>query len=329
MSFLNHRPSLVGFALAVLTIPGLGQSTATNLLTLRSIVQDLDAHPEGHLPARGLEDSLNAASIAEIRQEVPELVRLTESPDFQQRGNALLVLSGIVARQKAGLTENFRQLDVAAGEAIMPYIPRIAPRLTDPSTRGLALILFVSLASVRPVSHELIKMALTVLQDPQSTQETINPLKKSPFNEVPSIGPQMLWVLLPADATFYRNPVTDITEGRDSPEVQQAIVNFLRRPDQTAESLSESIRALEISQVENPAVNAELSRLLGSTNPVVQTAILSHMVRFTLTAEDFASAHARVTQIAANPDTPIEIQKLAKTLLACWTNDRHHGACSQ
>ena len=166
-----------------------------------------------------------------------------------------------------------------------------------------------------------------MLQDPQSTQATLDTTRKSPAGKAPSIGPQMLWVLLSADATFHRDPVTNIPEGKDTPEVQQAIVTFLRRPDQTAESLSETVRALALAQVQNPPVNAELSRLLDSTDPIVQRAILSHIATLTLTPEDFASAHTRVTQLASSAATPIEIQKLAKTLLTCWSNDRHYGVC--
>ncbi len=318
--------SLARLALAVLAISGFAQSTTPNLQTLHSVVQELEKSPEGHGPqwAAELDGPINAASIAEIKQELPAIVGLTESPNPQLRGNALLILYGIAERQKPGLPENRRERDL-----LVPYISRLTPRLKDPSTsnQGLSLILFQALAAVRPAPPELLKVALTVLQDPQSTQTTPDTTRKSPTRKAPSIGPQMLWVLLSADATFYRDPATNITEGRDSPQVQQAILTFLRRSDQTAESLSETVRALALAQVQNPAVNAELLRLLDSTDPVVQRAILSHIATLTLTPDDFASARVRVTQLAANPATPIEIRKLAKTLLTCWSNDRHHDVC--
>ena len=328
MSFMARYLSVAGLALALLAISGLAQSTIPNLQTLHSIVQELEKSPEGHGPqwAAELDGPINAASIAEIKQELPAIVGLTESLNPQLRGNALLILYGIAERQKAGLAENRRELAV---DAIVPYISRLAPRLKDPSTsnQGLSLILFQALATVRPAPPELLKVALTVLQDPQSTQATPDTTRKSPTGKAPSIGPQMLWVLLSADATFYRDPATNITEGRDSPQVQQAILTFLRRSDQTAESLSETVRALALAQVQNPAVNKELLRLLDSPDPVVQRAILGHIATLTLTPDDFASAHVRVTRLAANAATPIEIQKLAKTLLTCWSNDRHHDLC--
>ena len=327
MSSRARYISVSGLALAMVSISGLAQLTTPNLQTLHSIVQDLETHPGGYGPqwAANLDGPVNVASIAEIKQELPALVGLTESPNLQQRGNALLVLYAIAA----GQPENSRERDILAEGAIVPYISRLAPRFNDPSTsnRGLTLVLFQALATVRPAPPKLLKVALAVLQDPQSTQATPDTTRKSPNGKAPSIGPQVLWVILSADATFHRDPATNIPEGQDSPEVQQAIVTFLRRPDQTAESLSETVRALALAQVQNPPVNAELLRLLDSTDPIVQRAILSHIATLTLTPEDFASAHDRVTQFAANATTPAEIQKLAKALLTCWSNNRHHDVC--
>lgn len=330
MRFVAYCPSIAGLALAALTISSFGQSTPPSLKTLHSIIQDLDAHPEGPEPEGigELEGLVDAATIAEIKQELPTLVSLTESPHPQQSVEALLILITVARRQKAGLPKNRAEIDPLAAEAIRPYISRLAPRFTDPSpNRGFALMLFTNLVGVRPVSPELVKVALRVLQDPKSTQTTPDTTSKSPGESEASMGPQILWLLLPADANFYRDPATNTTEGQDSPEVQQAIVNFLRRPDQTAESLSETVRALALSQVQNLTVNRELLHLLNSTDPIVQKAILSHIASLTLAPEDFASAHARVMQIAANPSTPVEIQKLAKPLLTCWSNDRHHDNC--
>ena len=320
-----------GFALSLLMASGLGQSTTPINKTIHSVVQDLETHPEGYGPhwAGELDGPVNSASIAEITQELPALIALTESSNPQLRGNALLLLYGIAGRQRAGLPENRGERDLLADEAIVPYISRLAPRFTDPSTsnRSLTLILFQALGVVRPTPPQLLKVALTVLQDPQSTHATPDTTGKSPTGEAPSLGPQVLWVLLSADATFHRDPVTNLTEGQDSPEVQQAIVTFLRRPDQTAESLTETVRALALAQVQNPAVNAELLRLLDSTDPIVQRAILSHIATLALTPENFASAHARVSQLATSAATRPEIQRLARALLVCWSNDRHHDVC--
>ena len=189
----------------------------------------------------------------------------------------------------------------------------------------MSLILFGTLARVSPTPPELLKAAFTILQDPGSTQVTVDTNGILPNAKEPPLGPQMFWILLPADATFYRDPVTNITEGQSSPEVQNVLMTFLRRPDQTAESLSECGRALSLAQVRNSAVNAELLRWLDSADPVVQTVVLENTRSLTLTPADFAAAHSRVTHLAEDAATPIEVRKLAKNLLSCWTNERHQS----
>ncbi len=72
----------------------------------------------------------------------------------------------------------------------------------------------------------------------------------------------MLWIVLPAGATFEVDPKTAITEGPDSPEVQAAVAAFAQRPDQTPESLAETVRAIALAQPQNPEVNEHLLPLL-------------------------------------------------------------------
>ena len=199
----------------------------------------------------------------------------------------------------------------------------------DSSTpcRRMSLLLFGSFTGIRPVPPELIKAALIVLKDPQSTHAMPNTIPGSLPGSATSPGPPMLWILLPAAATYYLDPATHITEGRDSPEVQTAIIQFLRRSDQTTESLSESIRAIALAQAQNPAVNAALLPLLNSADVELQKVLLRQIARLTLTSDDFASARTRVSSIKTDSNTPEDVQKLAGSLLSCWSNDRHHDGC--
>jgi hypothetical protein len=326
-----RRSFLSVLALIVLLAESVVAQSTAPPRKLESIPHQLEAHPEGLDPEWTIElDSIvQSATIAEIRQVLPALVSLTESPNAQLRGNALLALYAIAARNKAGLAENRGEPDLMADEAMIPYLSRLEPRLMDSATqsRALSLLLFQALAAIRPTPPELIKVALTVLKSPQSTQPMPDTTHKGPTGITSSPGSLILWVLLPAAADFYRDPATNITEGRDSPEVQEAIIQFLHRSDQTTESLSESIRALALAQPQNPAVNAELLPLLNSSDVSVQKALLRNIARLTLSSEDFATARARVTSIATNPNTPMDLRQIASSLLPCWSNDRHHDVC--
>ncbi len=318
--------------LALLPIAAYPQANPTDLPTLHSVVQYVEAHSEDRgLQAIGQLDSIvNAASLSEIKQELPAIVGLTESSNDHQRENALIVLFAIGMRQKTRLPENRREMDMQGNEAIVPYISRLAPRLTDSWTpnRRITLILFNGLAAVRPVPPELLETGFTILQDPGSTRTITDTTEPSLTRNEPAIGPQMLWVLLRAGATYHRDPVTNITEGEDSPEVQEAIIAFLRRSDQTPSSVAESIRALTLAQAQNPNVNGALLRFLDSSNPEMQRVVLTSIRGLTLTPEDYASARARVTHTAKDTAMPPDIQKLASDVLSCWPNDRHHACPS-
>ena len=309
---------------------GYGQSTEPPS-NLTAIVHAMETHTAGRDAQWLLELSnvVSASTLADIKQNLPSIVALSESSDPQLRGNALLILYGIAARQQTGLPENRRAMDPAGAELIVPYITRLAPRLTDDDTpcRSLSLLLFQTLTIIRPTPPELLTAALRVLQDQQSTQQTTDTTNKSPDRRAPSVGPQMLWVIIPAGATFQRDPGTGITEGSDSLEVQQAIVTFLRRSDQTTESLSESIRAIALAQAQNPKVNSALLHLLDSTDTTVVAALLRQLPRLIFTAQDFSSAKDRVLQLAGDPHCPLEVRDAAKVILPCWVNDRHKGLC--
>jgi hypothetical protein len=325
-----RRSSLPGLVLfAVFASSMLAQSTPTR--RLNSIPQEIEAHPEGLDPqwAVELDSIVQSATIVEIQQTLPALVALTESPQAQLRTSAILALYAIAGRNKAGLPENRRERDSQADETLVPYISRLEPRLTDPAApaRALALMLFQAMTAIRPTPPELIQAAIAILKDPHSTQPMPDTTHKFASGETHSIGPAILWVLLPAAADFYRDPATNITEGRDSPEAQEAIIAFLRRSDQTTESLSESIRALALAQPQNPAVNAALLPLLNSPDVEVRKALLRNIARLTLSQEDFALARTRVIALQTDPNTLAELKRITDSLLPCWSNNRHHGVC--
>jgi len=251
------------------------------------------------------------------------VVALTESTNPKLRGEALLVLYAIAmgpSTREGG--SNF--------ELMVPYISRLAPRLMDASApaRGMSLLLLGGMVGIRPTPPELIKAAVAVLQDPRSTQ-LMPDTRSKPFGNTASMGAAVLWVVLPAGASYHRDPATGITEGEDSVEVQEAIVTFLRRPDQTAESISESIRAITLAQAQNGAVNSQLVKLLDNPNVAIREALLRHITALTLTPADFAYAKGRVERIVTDADEPTELKQIASAILPCWQNDRHKLCAAQ
>jgi hypothetical protein len=314
------RSHLFASALLFLVAGSAMAQLSTGPRTLASIPQELKANPDRVDPewTEGLDEVVKSATPAAIKEAVPEVVALTESSNPKLSSEALLVLYAIAtgpSTREGG--SNF--------ELMVPYILRLAPRLMDASasTRGMSLILFQGLAGVRPAPPELVQVAIAVLRDPRSTQLMPDTTNKSPTGKTSSMGAQVLWVLLPAGASVHRDPETKIIEGQDSTEVQEAILTFLRRPDQTSESLSECIRAMAVAQPQNPAVNAQLIRLLDYPDVAVRETVLRHITSLTLTPEDFSYAKGRVARIVTDAAEPSELKQLANSILPCWQNDRH------
>jgi hypothetical protein len=314
------RSHLLASVLLLCVVGLVTAQSPTGPRSLTSIPQELRANPDRTDPewTEGLDKLVKSATPAEIGETVPELMVLTEAPDPQLRGKALLVLYGISTgpSTREGRS-NF--------ELIVPYIPRLTPRLMDAysPSRGMSLLLLGGMAFLRPPPPELIKAAIAVLQDPRSTQMMPDTRMKPPFGDTSSMGARVLAVLLPAGASYHRDPATGITEGEDSAEVQAAVVTFLRRPDQTAESLTESIREIGLAQPQSTTVNAQLIKLLDYPDVVVREALLRHITSLTLTPEDFSYAKGRVERIVTDAAEPAELKQLANSILPCWQNDRH------
>ena len=220
------------------------------------------------------ESVLKAESPGEIAAALPRLVALTDSSDPKTRGDAVALLYELVDRN----VEDTRTIDTYTGELLVPYLPRLAPHLTDPAApvRRMTFVLFASLGALRPVPPALLQLTLDLLKSPTSTQAPVDTSRQSYVTEDPPLGPQLLWILLPAGATFTRDPSTGITVGRDTPKVQAAIIDFIHRNDQTPESRSETIRALVHTQVQDPDVNAELLPWLNAADPQTQLSLLQN-----------------------------------------------------
>jgi hypothetical protein len=183
-----------------------------------------------------------------------------------------------------------------------------------------------NLASIRPASADLSRVLLQALEDPRSTKP-LPSSKNAPNNPHPTevyVGAGAVGILLVAGASFHLDPVTQITEGSDTEEVQQAILRFLHRPDQTSRSIAETIRTIALAQPQNPNLNDDLLRFLDSEDPAVRMELLRNLTRLTFSQTAFTSAKAHVAQMASEPSTTTEFRTTASAILLCWDNNRHH-----
>ena len=307
-------PSLLAL---VFLIVGAGSPQAPSQAPdLALLIGDLPAaaHRDDMMAAVSLSQHLASAPIEQVQADLPALMALTESTEGPVRSLAVLSLTGLEGIRESKPTP----IDTERLSLLTPYLPRLAPRLLDPTTAPTALILFDALALIRPVPDQLTRILIQTLDAPGSTQ----PIKRASGDMIPAFG--IVRAVVDVGATFHSNPVTHIAEGTDSPEVRTAILRFLHRPDQTPRSLVETIRCLAHAQPQNPEVNANLLRFLDSADPAIRMELVHALPSLTLPPADFTAAKEKLARIAADSSTPSELTVAANSILPCWTNDRHH-----
>ncbi len=271
-----------------------------------------------------IEPILKGASLTEIKANLPTLIELIDFPDPKVRSDVMFVLYALSSRTDAN-----RRVDLTVTELLVPYLPRLVAHLSDPNTpmQRMTFLVVASFSSLRPSPPELLQLTLDLLKSPNSTQQRADTTSSNPSHKAPSLGAQLLWIILPAGATFDRNPSTGITEGRDTPEVQTAIIDFIHRSDHTSESRAETLRALSLSQVQNPAVNAALLPWLTASDQDTQMAVLGQLRRVPLPLQDYTRALVAVGNLVADPLTSTEVRSAANAILRCWQHDLPNDSC--
>jgi HEAT repeat protein len=289
-------PRLLLFCLLSTSI-SFGQSPATppDLPSLIRNLPEAAAHhnPDGFV---SLSEALAKTPLADLQANLPALIALTESPNELVRSFAVLSLAGLSEQPGPGGDSQRRQL-------LVPYLPRLAPRLLDPATEASAYFVFNSIASLRPPPAELLPILIRALDDPKSIQPLPSP--NNPQGQV--IGPGIAAILLIAGASYHADPVTHITEGSSLPEAQQAVRRFLHRSDRTATSIAQTIRTIALAQPQNPEINDDLARFLDSSEPVVRMALLTNLPRITFSPATFAATKTHLVQLASDPFSVIRI----------------------
>jgi hypothetical protein len=332
------RCATVGILACVFTT-GLAQRhvPTEDLVTL---LREVPAHPnlsDDEL-STAIIDRLQTAPLAEVKANIPTLMALTESGDGEVRSLALLSLVNLGFTNRGSQSIQAMGLnpvpdlapDLTSVALLVPYLPTLLDLMAtgSPADRGLSFSIVQEISRLRPVPAGLVPGLIRLLSGQQSTMPLStmeDELRPGTPPSGPSLGPELLWILLPAAATYYRDPVTNLMEGWDTPEVQDAVLEFLNRGDQTAESMAESIRALALAQAQNPRVNATLVKMLDSPSPEIQLALVQQLPKIALTSDAYLVGKERVMLLKDDPSTTPEVRAAAAKMLLCWTNDQHHG----
>jgi hypothetical protein len=213
------------------------------------------------------------------------------------------------------------------------YIPAIVSRLRDPdpSVRKVALV------AVLPIEYsggagmeELVNLVLPMLREPDILTEypdpffiesdrrmlaSMTPEQQAAFKAhphkiftLPAEGPDLLAIL----AMPTRQP---------SPAVDDAMIAFLDRPDQTQSTLSDCLHHLALAAA-GDRVNDEALRRVFEQNAMT-VFLLQFLTNLRLTPAQFTAQHARLVALSNDQAATPVLRHAAQTVAACWTGDRH------
>jgi hypothetical protein len=247
----------------------------------------------------------------------------------QVRGLALLSLSFLyMPTEKSRVITCSRYLPVED-------VPVVAAHLRDPDSRVRSAT-FMALGSVETCRHgldELVDLVVPMLREPDILTEYPDPFfiksdqrmlanmtpqqqaefkaQHRPVIKLPAEGPALLSIL----AVPTRTP---------SAEVDNAMVAFLDRPDQTKSTLGGCLHTLALSRASERVNDEALRRVFDEKAMTVF--LLQFVTRLRLTPAQLAIQKERLLALSNDASERPALRRAAATVSACW-NGEHTRQC--
>lgn len=297
-------------------------------VSLAEVVRDFPDHrkPNGE---SGYLEAIENATDAERDAAVPRLIGWLKDERPGVRGSALLALSLLYMPR-----ENNR---VIACDRYLPVedVPVVAAHLRDADS-GVRSSAFLALQSVQTCGHgwdELVEVVVPMLREPDILTESPDPFfvradeemlaKMTPQQQaqfkaqhrtvikLPAVGPGILYLLA--------WPMRKL-----SPAVDDAIIAFLDRPDQTKSTLGDCLHSLALGRASERVNDEALRRVF--EQQAMTVFLLQFIDRLCLTPTQFATQKERLIALSNDESERRALRKAAATVAACWTAEGH-GAC--
>lgn len=296
--------------------------------SLAELLRQLPSSASAKNPLSGLplKDALCKASLAELKANLPALIDLTENSAAPVRMSAIESFMCLAPGDPA-FPSSDRHTPWAAEQLLVPFVPRLIRCLgdPDPSVRRVCLVLMSNLVLfIRPAPTPLLDTLLKVLEDPGSTKPAFAAADQPEHGPKSGLimGAGIVEALIPANAAVQIDPITQKRIVRADPDVQAAILRFLRRPDQTSQCLIPTIDSIVRYRLTDPDFNAQLLSFLDYPDDAVRIEIIRDLNRLTLPSSSVPKIQARLNQLASDPAASSQLRAEAARVLPCWGEDR-------
>lgn len=294
-------------------------TTRASNVSLAEVVRNLPDYE----PGKDLtySEAFENATPAELDAALPGLVGWLKNDQPRVRGLALLSIGFLyMPREKDRVITCKRYLPVED-------VPVVAANLQDADSR-VRHATFLALASVETCGHgldELVDLVVPMLREPDVLTEYPDPFfvesdkrmlanmtpqrqaalktQHRPVIKLPAEGPTLLAIL----TVPTRNP---------SPAVDNAMIAFLDRPDQTKSTLGECLHTLALSHASERVNDEALRRVF--EHKAMTVFLLQFIGGLRLTPEQFAAQKERLIALSNDASTRPALRKAAATVAACW-----------
>ena len=305
-----------------------GQSSASTSgaakVSLADVVRNLPDYgkPDTEL---AYSEAFETATDAERDAAVPGLIAWLKDDRPQVRGRALLSLSFLyMPRENSRVVTCNRYLPVED-------VSVVAAHLRDPDS-GVRSATFIALGSVESCGHGLDQLVdlvvpmlrerdiLTEYPDPffiesdQRMLANMTPQQQASFKarphkiiKLPAEGPVLLSILA-------------VPTWKSSTAVDDAMIAFLDREDQTKSTLGECLHTLALSHASERVNDEALRRVFEQKAMTVY--LLQFVARMRLTSAQLAVQKERLIALSKDESERPELRKAAATVTACWTGER-------
>ena len=320
---LVHGTVFVGQSVA----PPASTSKAPKV-SLADVVRNL---PEYTKPGTELtySEAFENATPEERDAAVPTVMSWMKDDLPEVRGHALLSLSFLYMP-----TETSR---VITCRRYLPIedVPIVAAYLRDPDSR-VRNATFLALGSVETCGHGLdvlIDLILPMLREPNVLTEYPDPffiesdrqmLARMPPQQQEQFKAQHRAVIkLPAEGPILLS-ILEAPTRKPSAQVDDAIVAFLDRPDQTKSTLGECLHTLALSHASERVDDEALRRVFELKAMTVY--LLQFVAWMRLTPTQLTVQKERLIALSNDGSAHPELRQAAGTVAACWTGERG-GRC--
>ena len=314
-------------AVAQQSVVPMPQIAASAQVSLAAIVDDLPAHLEA-VKDPAFEKAIENATAAERDGVLPELMGWVDDKRPEVRGIALLMLDLLYlpTEQQTGWN----------GSVPVRYIPAVAAHLLDPDPR----LCRVAFAALQPVTNtrvgldELVRLVLPMLRNPEAVADyrdtwleesdtqilaNMKPEQQAEFKAMRAAHPPKP-TLLPPLGEFLLAILAAPTV-KPSKELDDAMIAFLKREDQTKNSLQGCLHSLAISSASERVNDVALTQVFEKKAMTIY--LLQFVNNLQLSPEQLVEQKVRLLSLSNDETAKPGLRKSAREVAACWTGDRH------